>query len=107
MQAAVMSHGGLNCRFDTLSSSLTSVVTAMHCPPAWAMICAVCSPEAALISATTTFAPFIAMARAVARPIPVPASVISATFPSSRAIHTSLGSLDRPQEVVVCQSGAS
>jgi hypothetical protein len=46
-------------------------------------------PAAVLISATTTFAPFAAMARAVARPIPVPAPVIRATFPSRRAIPVS------------------
>jgi hypothetical protein len=40
-----------------LSGSVTSVVTAIATPPAWVMICAVCSPAAALISATTTLAP--------------------------------------------------
>jgi len=35
-------------------------------------VCAVCSPASALISATTIFAPSAAIARAVARPMPVP-----------------------------------
>ena len=35
-----------------LSGSVTSVRMAMASPPAWAISCAVCSPAAALISAT-------------------------------------------------------
>jgi hypothetical protein len=38
------------------------------------------------ISATTTLASCAAIVRAVARPIPIPAPVIRATFPSSRAM---------------------
>lgn len=47
----------------------------MHSPVAWDTICAVCSPAAALILATIILAPSVAMARAVARPMPVPAPV--------------------------------
>src|SRR5437868_7133623 len=51
-------------------------------PPA--IICSTAvSPAASAMSATTTWAPFLAKAAAVARPIPYPAPVTIATVPSN------------------------
>src|SRR5690349_13175310 len=50
-------------------------------PPCWRMIPTVPSPPAVSRSTTTTFAPLRANPRAVARPMPLPAPVISATLP--------------------------
>src|SRR5205823_8661140 len=66
-----------------LSGAVTSVAIAIAPLPAR---CAVSSPDAASISAITTFAPSRANRIAVARPIPVPAPVISATLSSRRGI---------------------
>src|SRR6185312_15061848 len=69
-----------------LSGSVTSVRIAMAWPPAVSTACATSSPAAALISATQIFAPSRANSSAAARPIPVPAPVMNATLPSSRAM---------------------
>src|SRR5437773_280659 len=66
-----------------LSGSLTSVGIAIAPLPAR---CAVSSPAPGLISAIATRAPSRAKRIAVARPIPVPAPVISATLPASLGI---------------------
>src|ERR1700761_2032457 len=72
-----------------LSGSVTSVRKAIASPPACTISCAVCSPASPFSSATTTFAPSAANSLAEARPIPVPAPVTTATFPSRRGIDVS------------------
>src|SRR5580658_3870980 len=69
-----------------LASSVTSVGTKMQSPPACVITCATCSPADLLSSAMTTFAPSAAIALAVARPMPVPDPVMSATLPARRGI---------------------
>ena len=60
---------------------MTSAVTAMASPPFWRMMPAVASAPALSRSTTTTFAPWRANAADVARPIPLPPPVTSATLP--------------------------
>jgi hypothetical protein len=72
-----------DCR---LSGSVTSVRIAIASLPAR---CAVSSPAGASISAIATLAPSRANRMAVARPIPVPAPVMKAILPASRAIDPS------------------
>src|SRR5438552_15866590 len=60
----------------------------------------VASPPAASRSTTTTLAPFLPKASAVARPMPLPAPVISATLPvKSRSIASSLLLADQPRPI--------
>src|SRR5437016_2202326 len=66
-----------------LDSSVTSVRMTIAPLPAR---CAVSSPAAAAMSATTTLAPSRANSTAVARPIPVAAPVMKATVPANRAM---------------------
>src|ERR671914_998510 len=73
----------------TLDSSVTSVRIAIAPLPA---MCAVSSPAAMAMSATTTRAPSRANRTAVARPIPDAAPVMNATLPSRRAISPELSS---------------
>ncbi len=61
--------------------SVTSVRTNIAVPPASWIMPTVSLPPASSMSATTTDAPSAANASAVARPIPEPAPVTTATFP--------------------------
>src|SRR5262245_15975130 len=73
----------LRIALRTLASSVTSVRIAIAPLPAK---CAVSSPAARAMSATTTRAPSRAKRTDVARPMPAPAPVMNATLPSSRAM---------------------
>src|SRR4030095_14232835 len=55
---------------------------------------AVCSKSEALRAARATFAPISASSRAIARPIPRPAPVTTATFPSMLVIRLVSGNRD-------------
>ncbi len=77
----------------TLHSSATSVLTKSARPPAFWIVPAVSRPVASSRSAITTAAPSSAKSSAVARPIPAPAPVITATFPASRFMARSSPSL--------------
>ncbi|CAB4882775.1 unannotated protein [freshwater metagenome] len=65
--------------FSTSAALVTSAFTKI--PP---VAFAAASPDSAFISTATTFAPSLAKRFAVARPIPLPAPVITATRPSRR-----------------------
>src|SRR5215213_4469810 len=62
---------------------VTSQGTARTRPPCTARMSAVSSLPAASMSAKTTSAPSVAKAAAVARPMPLPAPVTTATFPAN------------------------
>ena len=66
----------------TLSTSVTSAVTAITVPPAWPMRSATASISPLERASTATFAPATASAVAAASPIPRPPPVTTATRPS-------------------------
>ncbi len=66
--------------------SETLPLTAMASPPAARISAATASPGAASRSLTTTFAPSLTSFSAMARPMPRPDPVTSATFPLSFVI---------------------
>src|SRR6202171_4801984 len=66
---------------STSAGRPTSAGTAVAAPPTLRMLAATASTCVAVRAATTTCAPAWAMASAVARPIPLPAPVITATRP--------------------------
>ena len=65
---------------ETSCSRATSAVTASACPRALRMVSAVFPAEIPSMSATTTAAPSLANRRAISRPMPDPAPVMSATL---------------------------
>ncbi len=88
---------------STWPSSDTSTVTGVAEPPASTISATADSAWSATTSAATTWAPSAAKRAAATRPIPLPAPVITATLPSSRAISVSLSGLQRPS--MVCGEG--
>ena len=78
-----------NCRIvasiaaSTWLASDTSVWTNRPRPPICSIRATVSRPPSSEMSATVTAAPSLANSRAVARPMPEPAPVISATLPDS------------------------
>ena len=67
-------------RFETCSSSVTSVKTNFASPPFFTITLMVSSASTSLISPITTLAPASAYAIAVAAPIPVEPPVITPTL---------------------------
>ena len=67
-------------------ASVTLPLTAMASPPAALISAATASPGAASRSLTTTLAPSLASFSAIARPMPRPEPVMSATLPVSFGI---------------------
>ena len=65
---------------STSAAFETSVATQVASPPAFLMASTVALPERAVRLATTTFAPAAPNASAVARPIPDPPPVTTATL---------------------------
>src|ERR1051325_9924651 len=68
---------------------MTSVCLKLAVPPAFWIIATVSSPRSVFRLPITTFAPSRAKASAVARPMPDPPPVTSATLPSSSFIRRS------------------
>src|ERR1700733_6300040 len=68
----------------------TSPNVCAACPPSLVIFATTCSPSAALRAETTTFAPSAAKASAIARPMPRPAPVTSATWSAKRGMAHSL-----------------
>src|SRR4051794_5907106 len=71
---------------STCSALATSTFTNATSPPAASTASTVSAPPASLQSATTMRAPSWAKSTDATRPIPLPAPVMSATLPSSRAM---------------------
>jgi hypothetical protein len=83
-------------RLSTSAESETSARTAVACPPASAMAATVPAAALASMSPTTAVAPSVASRVAMARPIPAPAPVTTATIPSKRRAMNLLASGARP-----------
>src|SRR5262249_52911669 len=75
-------------------ASATLPLTATASPPAALISAATASPGAASRSLTTSFAPSLASFSAMARPMPRPEPVTSATFPFSLDLGSLLSQLD-------------